>query len=78
MLLGCVHSDSFVVDPPVVGSSGITADVQLTFNAEQAYWPVWTHVGRGILYSFVVPGTTAGLRCLGLLPAAGGTRMGIV
>jgi hypothetical protein len=49
--------------------------VRLTVNPEQDYWPTWTADGRGILYSFIaqVPGSEH--RCLGILPAAGGTRV---
>jgi hypothetical protein len=75
LLFGCTHTESFVADRPTVGPYGAGSDVQLTFNIEQDYWPTWTQDGRGILYSFVVPGSTVRHRCVGLLPAAGGTRI---
>ena len=75
LLLGCTHTDSFVNSPPVVGPHSAGNDVQLTFNIEQDYWPTWTQDGHGILYSFVAPGSKARHRCVGLLPAAGGTRI---
>jgi hypothetical protein len=74
LLLGCTHTDSFVNSPPVVGPHSAGNDVQLTFNIEQDYWPTWTQDGHGILYSFVAPCSKARHRCIGLLPAAGGTR----
>ena len=69
------HAQPFVPDEYTVGPSGDGPDVQLTYNADQDYWPAWTQDGRGILYSFVSPGSKVGHRCLGLLPAAGGTRL---
>ncbi len=47
-------------------------DVQLTFNADQDYWPIWTEDGHGILYAYVDPDSPMH-RCVGLLPPAGGT-----
>ena len=49
-------------------------DVQLTFNVDQDYWPAWTTDGRGILYAYVDRERPLH-RCLGLLPATGGTRL---
>jgi hypothetical protein len=71
----CTHSDSYLVAP--VGSSApfITGtDVQLTYNVDQDYWPTWTQDGRGILYSFVDRNGPLH-RCIGLLPAGGGSRL---
>ncbi|HEY4321532.1 MAG TPA: hypothetical protein VGM77_10180 [Gemmatimonadales bacterium] len=48
-------------------------EVQLTYSSEQDYWPAWTEDGQGILYAFVDPSHPRH-RCIGLLPAAGGTR----
>ena len=75
LALACDHSDAFVPVVPTVGPASTANDQQLTFNADQDYWPAWTQDGAGILYSFVAPGSTAHHRCLGLLPAAGGTRL---
>jgi hypothetical protein len=75
VLVACDHTDPFVMPPSNVGPSSTGSDVQLTFNVDQDYWPMWTADGRGILYSFVVPRSMADHRCLGLLPAAGGTRI---
>jgi hypothetical protein len=71
---GCGHSDSYVVAPHVLGPAGTGSVVRLTFNVERDYWPAWTEDGRGILYSFIEPGSSVRHRCIGLLPAAGGTR----
>ena len=79
VLLGCGHSDAFTPVLPTVGPFSTGDDVRLTFNGDQDYWPTWTGDGRGILYAFVnpaAPGIPAGRhRCLGILPAAGGTRI---
>ena len=60
LLLACTHSDSFITPPAqTLGPISAGADVQLTFNVDQDYWPAWTQDGRGILYSFVNPENTA-------------------
>ncbi len=78
VLLGCTHSDAFVAPPTAtLGPPGAGPDVQLTLNVDQNYWPTWTEDGRGILYAFVdaESATPSNHRCLGLLPAAGGSRL---
>ncbi len=75
LVAACTHSDSFTYSAPVVGPRSTGASVQLTFNADQDYWPSWTQDGKGILYAFVQPGPSVIHRCLGLLPASGGTRV---
>jgi len=72
LLVACSHQDAFLPDAATVGPSGAGTDVRLTFNTEQDYWPAWSEDGRGILYSFVEPGHLQH-RCIGLLPASGGT-----
>lgn len=77
LALAC-HSESYPVGKsPDVGPFGTGPEVQLTFNADQDYWPAWTADGRGILYAFVDAESAAPPyhRCLGILPAAGGTRL---
>jgi hypothetical protein len=64
-----------VPEVSTVGPSSDGPEVQLTYNSDQDYWPAWTQDGQGILYSFVSPGSSVGHRCLGLLPARGGTRL---
>jgi Tol biopolymer transport system component len=68
---GC-HSEPFTPTAYALGPNGSGADIRLTWNPEQTYWPVWTDDGRGIIYSFVAPGQPLH-RCLGMLPANGGT-----
>jgi hypothetical protein len=73
MLIGSCHADPFTTPAAhAAGPSGSGNDVTLTFNVEQDYWPAWTEDGRGILYAFVDP-AMPNHRCVGLLPAAGGT-----
>ncbi len=75
VLAACSHSPPTGVNqPPPLGPSGTGADVQLTFNPGQDYWPAYAEDGQGILYQYSQPGDVAGNRCVGLLPAAGGTR----
>lgn len=69
--VGC-HSEPFTPTVYALGPNGIGADTRLTWNPEQNYWPVWTDDGGGILYAFVQPGAPQH-RCLGMLPANGGT-----
>lgn len=73
-MLGCGHTPGFDAQESSVGPFNGGADLRLTLNANQDYWPAWTEDGAGILYSYVdnVPGPQH--RCLGLIPAAGGTR----
>ncbi len=73
--LGCSHPDSFPIVAPTVGPFGSASDVQLTFNPEQDYWPTWSQDGRSILYAYVQQGGNPQHRCMGILPAAGGTRI---
>ena len=76
VLAACSHSGPFdggsitPAGPDIVGS-----DVRLTTNAGQDYWPSWSEDGAGILYRFAQPGHADDDRCIGLLPAGGGTRL---
>ena len=74
-MLACGHSETFVEPTSSVGAFNAGPDIRLTLNPDQDYWPTWTEDGRGILYSYVdqVPGPQH--RCIGLLPATGGTRI---
>ncbi|MGH7584170.1 MAG: hypothetical protein ACREL5_13185, partial [Gemmatimonadales bacterium] len=77
-LTGCEHSHSFVtpaLPPERLGPFNAGSDGTLTFNVDQDYWPEWTDDGRGILYAFVTLDATLAHRCMGILPAAGGTRL---
>lgn len=75
LLLGCGHSDAFENVVASVGPFNTGADIRLTLNSNQDYWPTWTEDGQGILYSYVNVVLGSQHRCLGLLPAAGGTRI---
>jgi hypothetical protein len=75
---GCGHSDAFLPANSAAGPFNTGTDIRLTLNPDQDYWPAWTDDGRGILYAFVNP-VGAGIaadqhRCMGILPAAGGSR----
>ncbi|HEY4320003.1 MAG TPA: hypothetical protein VGM77_02405 [Gemmatimonadales bacterium] len=72
LVAGC-HTDAFDAPPQDIGPISSGADVQLTFNPQQDYWPTWTEDGAGILYAYV-DAAHVGQRCVGLLPAAGGTQ----
>lgn len=74
LLAGCGHSDTYALPTASVGPFTSGADVPLTFNVDQNYWPAWTEDGKGVLYAFVDP-MSPRHRCVGLLPAAGGTRL---
>jgi hypothetical protein len=74
LLIACSHADPFDNTQSTVGAFNSGPDVRLTLNANQDYWPSWTEDGQGILYSYIESVTIPQHRCLGLLPAAGGTR----
>ena len=73
LVVACGHSEAFDSNLPIVGPSGPGPDVRLTYNPDQDYWPTFTEDGQGILYSFIPAGSNPEHRCVGLLPAAGGT-----
>lgn len=73
----CGHerpADPGVVEPPppLTGNPPI----RLTFNPESDWNPVFARDGAGVMYSYAIPGRADRDRCLGLLPAAGGTLQG--
>lgn len=71
---GCTHSDAFVTPVSTVGPFNTGADVLLTLNPDQDYWPAWTQDGRAVLYAFVDVEHPLH-RCLGMLAPLGGTRL---
>ncbi len=74
--LACSHSSPVsVTDPARLGPFGSGTDVQVTFNPGQDYWPAYTEDGGGVLYQYSQPGRFDDDRCIGLLPAAGGTQI---
>ncbi len=74
-LAACSHSatTAYLTEPSGPSSSG--TDVQLTFNPLPDYAPDWSADGASILYDYSPSGEAHDNRCLGLLPAAGGTRL---
>ena len=75
LLVGaCTHSEPFTNDVVLPGPRTSGANVQLTYNVDQDYWPIWTADGSAILYAFVDPDVPKH-RCIGLLPPTGGTRI---
>jgi len=72
---GCTHTDpASVVTPPPEGPFTNASPAQLTFNSGRDELPSFTQDGLGILYSFQVSNRTDRDRCVGLLPAEGGSR----
>lgn len=76
LLAGCSHSDPIApADPEGVGPFSAGSPARLTFSAADDRFANWTDDGEGIFYSFQVPNRPDRDRCLGLLPAEGGTRL---
>lgn len=76
MLAACSHSDPIAQsDPESVGPFSAGSPARLTFSAADDRFANWTDDGEGIFYSFRAPNRTDRDRCLGLLPAEGGTRL---
>ncbi|HSC59045.1 MAG TPA: hypothetical protein VLC11_05745, partial [Gemmatimonadales bacterium] len=73
--LGCSHVDPGAPsDPPITRPFDPAPPVRLTLNPGQDQWPAFTADGRGIWYVYEDLTRTDHDQCLGLLPAAGGTR----
>ena len=73
--LGCSHVDPGAPsDPPITRPFDPAPPVRLTLNPGQDQWPAFTADGRGIWYAYEDLTRTDHDQCLGLLPAAGGTR----
>jgi hypothetical protein len=74
-LAGCSHQDPFPNgDPTPNGPRTSTPPVQLTYSLGFDQSPAWLADGSGFTYSLDQEGGPAGNRCLGEMPAAGGTR----
>jgi hypothetical protein len=74
---GCSHEAPFASDATQLGARTAGADVLLTYNGDQDYWPTLTEDGTGVLYAFVNTELTAPQiihRCMGIMPVSGGTR----
>ncbi len=74
-LAACSHSPPTAYSYAPLGPFGSGSDVQLTFNPRPDYDPSWAADGRSILYTWSPPVAPHDTRCLGLLPADGGTRL---
>lgn len=74
LCLACGHSDGFANSNPSVGPFNTGADLRITLNADQDYWPMWTEDGHGVLYAYIDGSPGVQHRCLGIIPAGGGTR----
>ena len=76
LLTGCGHSDSFT--PASQGSNNpfdALQPVRLTFSPDSDLTPSWTPDGSRLLYTFAVPNDLDRDRCVGVLPAGGGSRV---
>ena len=74
-LAACSHSPPTAYSYTPLGPFGSGSDLQLTFNPKPDYDPSWAVDGQSILYTYSPPDEPHDNRCLGLLPAAGGTRL---
>lgn len=61
-------------DQRIVGAFDSTPPLRLTLNPGQDQWPVWSTDGQSIWYSYEDLDRSDHDHCLGLIPAAGGTR----
>ena len=75
-LLACSHTDPVAtVDVPREGPFGAASPVRLTLNPGQDLFPTYSDDGASILYTYEAVGRRDHDRCIGILPAAGGTRL---
>ncbi len=75
LLTGCAHQDPFPDGQHVDnGPRSTTPPIQLTFSAGDDRSPAWTADGAAFAYALDREDGVAGDRCLGRIPAAGGTR----
>jgi WD40-like Beta Propeller Repeat len=73
VLTGCAHEDPFPTgSPPDLGPRTPGLPRRLTYAITDDITPAWLPDGSALVYSFVRD--TSGDRCLGVLPALGGTR----
>lgn len=74
---GCGHSEPFVpADNGAGGPFDATPPLQLTYNTGLDRTPSWRADGRTVLYAYQALDRRDLDGCLGVLPAAGGTRSG--
>ncbi len=73
---GCSHTEPPTGPPQAPeGPFGTTTPIRLTFNSGQDVYPSYAEDGSSILYTFQVPGRPDRDRCLGIIPASGGSRV---
>jgi hypothetical protein len=71
----CAHTDPYPIGTePSDGPFDPSPPVQITFNATQDLQPSWLPDQSGVIYAFELTGEAPVDRCLGVLPAGGGTR----
>ena len=72
---GCTHQDPFPPgNVPDGGPRTTTPPIRLTYSAGEDRSPAWNPDGSALAYSFARETRFTTDRCLGELPAAGGTR----
>src|SRR5512147_2765602 len=75
LLAGCGHSDPFPSgEGPDLGPRTAPLPRQLTYSLNDDLQAAWSADGSMLVYSYVDE-VEPGDRCLGLLPAGGGTRL---
>jgi hypothetical protein len=73
----CSHAEPFGTEPERLDTPPVPGNpATLTRNPFQDLYPVWSPDGSTILYTFESSDAQNRDRCLGLLPAGGGTRLG--
>jgi len=76
MLPGCGHSDPFTpASQATTGSFDTLQPIRLTFSPDSDLTPAWSADGRRLFYTFAIPGDPDRDRCVGVLPAGGGSRV---
>jgi hypothetical protein len=75
LVTGCNHSQPFQSRESPQGPRSTTPPVRLTYNLGQNLAAAWKPDGSGVLYVYQQQDRTDQDRCLGLLPAVGGTRI---
>ncbi len=73
----CGHSDppSSAAPPPEEGAFGTASPLRLTYNPGSDVAASFSDDGRFIVYTYATTGRQDRDRCLGIMPAAGGTRV---
>ena len=76
LIAGCNHAQPFQSPgPPQQGPRTSVPPIRLTYNLDQDLAPTWKPDGSGVLYIYGESDRSDHDRCIGLLPARGGTRI---